>query len=202
MSRQINLVIQSGSRHAVSAERALLVLGLALVVLLAYWGYLFFQTAKLGKEAASVAAQITTQKKQLADVKQKLAARLDKDVGNAEIEALKVRSKAGEDLLSRLPNEANGGAQGYAAHMKTLAQISEKGIWLTALNITDGGKKVSLEGRSLRADAVLAYAKRANAQFSPLGVRFTSLELTPPVPVKDGDKDKAAATPVVSFKLF
>ena len=152
-------------------------LGAMLAALLGYAVYGWLGTARLGDTVADSDARMAGEKAALQALEQKLAARPKLEHILAQIDAHKALAGESQEIVSLL--RSGGGSEGYSAHLATLARISEQGVWLTSVKIGNAGKAVSLAGRSLHYDSVLRYAQRLNQQFSPYGVQFTQVELTP-----------------------
>lgn len=200
MSQQINLLKQ---RHEPigSALLALGALVLMLVGLLGYGGGLLAEASRLQK-TANVSTQGLAQVKQgLQDLRQRLAAENDRPALKAEIEELKPKAEAFKQLVDQVRSGGLGSAEGYANHLNALARVSEAGLWLTQVKVSNSGKVVHISGRALRNEAVMRYAKRLNESFAGFGVQFNSLEMTPENVAKAGDVGKPVLT-TVAFKLF
>lgn len=201
MSRQINLLVKVHAIPLLSARRTLALVCLQLAVLLAIAANSGTKAWSLGAQAAAGAAEVAAEKSKLADLRKKSQAAAGETAAlAAELAQLTLRAKSSESLLKQIGKGDTENLQGYAAHMQVLARIAEDGVWLTAFAISEGGKKITLEGRALSAQAVLDYAKRANAQFAPLGVKFSGLDLQPPPPAKNA-APTAPAEPV-GFKFY
>jgi hypothetical protein len=52
-------------------------------------------------------------------------------------------------------------------------------LWLTNVEIRDGGKAIKISGRALNNAAALNYGRNLNAAFAARGARFTTLEMAP-----------------------
>ena len=198
MSQQINLLVQEAVAPALSALRSLIGFGVMLAAFLGYAAIAWLGTARLGDTVAQSDAQVAAEKAALQAVEQKLTARPKLADILAQIDALKALAGESQEVVNLLRSGA-GGSEGYSGHLATLARISEEGVWLTGVKIGNGGKTVSLAGRSLHHESVLRYAQRLNEQFSSYGVQFTAVELTPDVAKERGS---GPALSSVAFKLF
>lgn len=201
MSRQLNLLVRRSPTRLLNARRALLLLGLQLALMGAIGGVAGTRSWLQAREAAAGAAEMAALKRDLDNLAKKTQSQNAQAAAlAAELEALKLTLKSSEAMVQSLNKNASLSSDGYAPQMQMLARIAEQKVWLTGVSITQGGKNMTLDGRAVTAEAVLEYAQRANAQFAPLGVRFSSLELTPPAPVKDSAT--TAVSEPVAFKLF
>jgi len=207
VSKQINLLVQGEGPPPLSALRTLIGFGVMIAAFLGYTAVSWFQTARLGDAAAQSDAQLAVEKAAVKALEQKLGARPKLAEIVAQIEALKPQAAESQELL-KLLRGGEGDSEGYSGHLTTLARISEDGVWLTGIKIGNAGKMVSVEGRSLRNESVLRYARRLNEQFSAYGVQFSAVELTDalestPEAAKMGAARSAGpALSSFAFKLF
>lgn len=205
MSQQINLLVQEQRGPAISALRSLIGLGAILLLYLAYTAYGWIGSFQLGDTAELSNAQLVAEKAKLKDLEQKLGARPKQEELLAQIEALRAPVEESRLVIDLVQTGAGSSAAGYSGHMTALARISEDGVWLSAISITNAGKAVRLEGRSLRADAVMRYAQRLNEQFAAYGAQFSGLELTPGSEQPQASREGGGPAPALSsvaFKLF
>ncbi len=197
MSQQINLLKQ---RHEPigSALLALASAALMLVGLLAYWGVLLADANRLQQTVSAGKQELARVKAALQAVQQRQAGGNDGATLKAELAALRPKVEAVRQLVDQVRSSGLGSPEGYASYLTTLASISEDGLWLTHVAVSNAGKVVRISGRALRNESVIRYAGRLNAAFAPHGVQFNSLEMTPESLVR---ADKPLLT-TVSFKLF
>ncbi len=199
MSQQINLLVHEQRAPALTALRALIGLVVMLVAFLGYGAYAWLGTARLGDTVAQSNAQVAAEKATLQALEQKLGARPKTADLDAEIKALTAQAAESQEIVNLLRSGGGAGSEGYTGHLTTLARVSEEGLWLTSVKVSNAGRTVSLAGRSLRHESVLRYAQRLNEQFSAYGVQFTALELAPEAG-KEGASGTASSS--VAFKLF
>ena len=76
--------------------------------------------------------------------------------------------------------------------------LNEPGLWLTALTVSAGGKRMELHGEARNGASVLRFARRANESLQPLTLHLDSLELQPAA----GGSASAAGSGAVSFRLY
>jgi hypothetical protein len=194
VTQQINLLIQKQLTPKVSAERTLIALALLLAASLTYAFIERRQTSKVVETATRGAAQLTAQKAAVKMLEKRLAQRPKGDELNAEVTWLRELAANKQRVLETLRAGTGGSDAGYHAHLVALARVSENGVWLNSLRISDAGTKVILAGQSLSQEAVIRYAQRLNEQFAPFGAKFTSLDITAPLTAP-------GMPPVVGFTL-
>lgn len=193
MTQHINLLFKKPDLTAPVGRLLLAPLAAVLLVLLALWA--MGQT-----DEAQARRNEQAEQQQLQQARARLDASLKTSGGNLdkEIEALKPRAQAAQLVLGKL--DTLGRRQGYSDYLNALASVSEKGVWLNKVEITQGGKAVSLSGRAMDKSTVLAYVKKLNARFASLGVSFSTLDITPEA-AQGNAGAPGSALAVVAFKL-
>lgn len=200
MSQQINLLDRP--REPVgSALGGLAVVAVVLLGLVSYEAELVVETNRLRKAADAGQRDLTQVNAAMQAMRQRADADNDATAIKAEIDALKPKAEAVQQLLEPIRNGSLGSTEGYARYLSTLASVSEEGLWLTNVSITNAGKVMTLNGRALRNESVLKYAKRLNEAFASYGVQFNSVEMTPENLTQTGAMGKPVLT-TVSFRLF
>ena len=200
MSQQINL-LRRAHKPIGSALAAIAVLLVLLLGLLAYASVLRTQTAALQQEVQAGERQLQQTKAALMALSARTTAPGNAASVDGEIEALKSRLALAQQWSELISNGSLGSPDGFSSHFRTLNSMSEPGLWLTNVQISDAGKRVNLGGRSLKGESVLRYAEKLNYAFSAQGVQFTAVEMTPEDLVRSGDAGKTLLSSV-NFRLF
>lgn len=198
MTQQINL-LRPKDRSFGAAVGAGASIGLALIVFAVYYQSVWSETRRLRavvevKADALVKLRSDVDKLQADKKKQGDATAL-----TAEIAAMRPQAVVFGALVKDVQGGGLGSAEGFARYYQTLGSISENGLWITSIDVSKGGTAVTLNGRALRNDAVMQYARRLNDAFTPHNVRFNSLELTPEALSKPGAP--APTVTAIAFKL-
>lgn len=195
MSQQINLRIERPPGPRFSAAIAALCLVLVLSVMLGYWQLQRHNTDLRQQSLAQGERQLEALRMNRQGLQAELGARI------ARREARAAATEHGRRQLSaalreRLGSGEFGSPGGYARHLEILAQIPGAGVWLTAIAISRAGKVMTLEGRAVDRNAVLAYAEVLNSRFAALEVSFAALELN----AGAGDAAQGGTVPL-TFRL-
>ncbi len=200
MSQQINL-LEERREPLGSALLALASVALMLVGLLAYWGVLLTDSNRLQPSANAGKQELARVKAALQVEQQRQTGGHDGATLKAELAVLRPQAEAVRQLVDQVRSGALGSREGYASYLIVLASISEDGLWLTHVAVSNAGKAVRISGRALRNESVMRYAGRLNKAFALHGVQFNALEMTPESLVRAGETGKPVLT-TVSFKLF
>jgi hypothetical protein len=180
VSQQINLLVKKQERPAVSAERTSIAIALLLAASITYALVERKQTAKVVDSANRMQAQVASQKAALKTLEEKIAGRPKGEELATEVAWLRDVAAGKHRVLEMLRAGSGGSESGYHAHLVALARISENGVWLSQVQISEAGTRISVAGGALDPDAVVRYAQRLNEQFAPFGAKFTTLEMTAP----------------------
>jgi Tfp pilus assembly protein PilN len=170
MSQQLNLLPKAKTNYS-PALAALLILGIVILVLFAIWGVKRSILASARAEEAASAVQLKVVTAQLEERFRARSAQL-----NAEIEALRPRAAAAEQVLALAAGV--GKPEGYSPYFSALATVREEGVWLTGVTVNQAGKSLRLSGQSLDKDALLRYTRRVDAAFANEGIHLSALEMT------------------------
>jgi hypothetical protein len=198
LSQQINLLAHEERPPILSGLRVLIGAAVLIPPILAYGAYVWVASSRLASTVARNDAAIAAERTTMNSLTQQINNRPVPVNLSTEIDALKPLAGQSLEVLNLLRQNAGKSNEGYAVYLALLARVTEDGLWLTSVKISNSGRSVSLAGNSMRKEAVLRYVQRLNEQFAPHGVRFGALELTPE-PVKEGTT--AVQSPVVAFKL-
>ena len=196
MVQHINLLTQRKARQGS--------LGLSLAAL----GLLTLGLAGMAAKAEWQIHQLSQQEERTQQALADLKAALEKKrqaLGMAESEAMtrqvaQLRSEieAKRGWLDSLQKGELGSANGYSQWLETLAGVHVEGVWLQGVDIGKGGQSLSLQGKSMNADAVMRYIEQVNEAFKPMNVRFNSMEITQDAVDAQGPMRSATT---LSFKI-
>ena len=195
MSQQINL-LQPRGRSLGAAAWALAAVGVVIVALLVYHQSLMAETGRLRETANAGQQKIDNVKSAIESQQKQRDARGSAASLAEEIAALRPRAEAVNQLLKELRGGSLGNSEGFSRYFDALGSVSEQGLWVTSVTVSNGGRAVSVSGRAMRNESVMQYARRLNDAFARYDVRFNSLELTPE------NLTRPAGAPVLTTMLF
>lgn len=199
MSQQINLLPPVPRGPALSAPRALMLVGAWTLVMLWHSAQVSAQTNSAMQLADRSASELQQQQMLLQALKKKLGESSQPGSIAEQIAALEPQTRVSRDLLARLENGELGSLEGYGAQLSELASLPAQGVWITQAKVTDAGRKLHIEGRALKKEQILPYTKSLNAAIQKYGVRLQHVEISPMRPATDED---TSGSPVFTFKLY
>lgn len=156
MSQQINLFnpLFLEKKKYFSAVTMTQALGLIVLGLAVFYAFAFWQDRNLARQIGESGRAYEQQKQQFAKITAELSpekreAQLDQDLKSIEAAIALRRS-----LMGELGTGGLAGSAGYSEYLRAFARQTVQGLWLTSLQIAEGGGQLTMSGRALQADLV------------------------------------------------
>ncbi len=179
MSQQINLYQPMfRKQQVVFSARTSLAMAVGFLVLLALWWLLLDQ--RVGSLQQQLQQQQSAEGRLAARVAELSAAQQEIEPDPLLIDRVEqlerraaslVRSR--ETVSRRLPDPDLS----ISARLESLAERHPSGLWLTAIEIAEGGREVALAGRMLNAPLLPEYLARLGGEPAFSGLAFRALEI-------------------------
>jgi hypothetical protein len=190
----INLLQRTADSHATA--------WILLVLLVATIGGIVVHGGTVRAQAQAEARRADELAQQVKELQARLAARQGDQAKSAaalslrkEIDALEPQAQATQALVDAVGNAEGGSSDEFSRPLVAMTGLTEPGLWLTALTLSGGGKRLELQGQAGNGASVLRFARRANASLQPLTLRLDSLEMQPADATAPGRS-------TVSFRLY
>lgn len=182
MIQQINLYqpIFRKQEKVFSAKTMAQAAGLLLAGLVLFYGYVSWETSVLGEQAEQMQVQREDRVQRLARLAQAFPERVRSLELEREVAALQDEVQRKEQLLSRLSETSAGNRAGFVSHLEGLARRRPDGLWLTRVNIIDGGTGMRLDGAAYRPERVPQYLQKLTAEPAFHGIEFSHFRLARP----------------------
>jgi hypothetical protein len=198
VSQQINLFnpLFLKQKKYFSALTMTQALGLLVLGLAAFYGFAFWQNLSLARQTAESERAYEQQKRQFVKVTaeltpQKRDTQLDQDLRNTEA-AIASR----QALLGELQTGVMADSAGYSEYLRAFARQTVHGLWLTSIQIAEGGAQLSMSGRALEADLVPVLIGRLKQESVLRGRPLEALAIT-----RSGAAGKGAGRAIVDFTV-
>ena len=197
MSQQINLFnpqLLKQEKHF-SALTMTQALGLVVLGVAAFYGFALWQDRNLARQSGDSERDYQQQKQQFAKVTAELSpdkreAQLDQDLKSAEA-AIAMR----QALLRELQAGVASDSAGYSEYLRAFARRTVQGLWLTSIQIAEGGAQLTMSGQALQADLVPLLIARLRQERVLRGRPLDALAISQVAAGKD------AARAIVTFTL-
>lgn len=201
MTEQINLYVKPPS---VSAP--LMVAGAAVALaIVAMTGWAITNEARISSResnAQETMARVQLLQKQVADQRRVLGLP-DFQMQRKEIADLQSKVDSNRELLSQLDKGEIGTRQGHSRIFEAIAMSSEKGLWLTSVDITKSGQNIVLGGRAYNSDVVLRFSRRLNESMERRGLdfRFSGVDMSKGPLVSSAARDQVAVPKIDGIRF-
>ena len=156
MSQQINLFNPQflEKKKYFSALAMTQALGLIVLGMAAFYGFAFWQDRNLARQNGESGRAYEQQKQQFTKITadlspEKRETQLDQDLKSIEA-AIALR----QSLLRELGTGGSPGSAGFSEYLRAFARQTVQGLWLTSIQIAEGGAQLTMSGRALQADLV------------------------------------------------
>lgn len=179
MAQQINLFspLFLKRRKYFSAVTMLQALALLLGGVLAFYGYVVYETRTLQRVASDASAQLAAQSANVAKMAKEYSPQGRSRVLEDEAARLGVRLKQREDILAQLRTGV-GNADGFARYLTAFARQTTPGVWITGIALTGDEAELALAGRAVHPDLIPGYLRVLNKEEVMRGRRIGQLRLT------------------------
>lgn len=202
MAQQINLFspLFLRKRKYFSALTMVQALALLLGGILAFYGYIVYETRQLQRVASDASAQLAAQSANVAKMAKEYSPQGRSRVLEDEAARLGARLKQREEILAQL-RTGLGNADGFARYLTAFARQTTPGIWITAISLGGDESELALTGRAVHADLIPGYLRVLNKEEVMRGRRIGQLRLTareeapPPTTATPGANPAAAPKP-------
>ena len=187
MSQQINLFNPQflEKRKYFSALAMTQALGLLVLGMTVFYGFAFWQGRNLARQTGESERVYEQQKQRFTKVTAELSpekreAQLDQDLKSIEA-AIALR----QSLLRELGTSGLAGPTGYSEYLRAFARQTVQGLWLTSIQIAEGGGQLTMSGRALQADLVPVLIGRLKQESVLRGRPLEALAITRSTAGKD-----------------
>ena len=178
MTQQVNLLIDDlrPQRAVLTSAQALSGVAVFAVLLVSISAYQWFGISAVSGHRETLSRQLAT----LADSNAKARASINlvEDPKLADTVAdLRTQLQSRTLLTTVLTGSTNGRSAGFAERFDELASSTRPGLWLTDIELTDGGRRVRLAGMTTDPVLVPQFLKNLGSGSQFVGHRFDSFEL-------------------------
>lgn len=182
MSQQINLFnpIFLKQKKYLSVATMAQALGLIFLGSIVLAAFAFYQSSRLGTQAASTSAHLGLAQAQLTKFNAEYAPRQKSKAIEQALQKTEDDVKVAQQILATLQKGELGNTKGYSEYLRAFSRQQVEGLWLTGFRIDGAGAAIGLEGRALRPDLVPTYINRLKRESVMQGKSFATLEMSVP----------------------
>lgn len=182
MNQQINLYRDPSKRPRKPVDSLHILMAIAaLAIVLASWtGWSLWQAAELEREAEHLAGERDVLDQRVAELTADLGALRDARPDPAEIERLRAELEAKRNLFDYLRDGPLAERTGFSGHIEGLARRVVDDLWLSRIRLTEGGRKLRLNGHALDPRRVPEFIGALGEESSYAGHTFRRLDMRRP----------------------
>jgi uncharacterized small protein (DUF1192 family) len=183
VNQQINLYqpIFRRQKKVFSAIAMLQVCGIFLVVFASIYLYGQTKLQPLQEQSIQVRADIAKMNAQLSKMENSAAAVSPSKLVENEIARLSAELQKRQQIKDMLESQTLGNTAGLSSFMTAFARQHVQGMWLTKITVSNGGRNLGLQGKTLTSELLPQYLTRLAGEDVLNGMSFNVLNLSRPV---------------------
>lgn len=160
-----------------AAKTVALIALVAIAGLLLSYGYGQWRVNSLQGELAKLESLNDLELKRLDDLNKQFPVRKESPTLLAKLERAKLQRQAKARLIELLAGRDAGHTEGFSSVMVGLGRQIEAGMWLNKIEVSDGGRAMSLLGSSYRPGAIPRFVQKLGDETAFSGVEFKTFEI-------------------------
>jgi hypothetical protein len=178
MIQQINLHVAPPVKNIWKDYFPFVQVGVALSVIIIVFAIFFIgQKVSLNKQLAEVQVLVQESKLELDQLIQKRGGQDVKLSFEKDIAGLELKLKEKQVFLQVISEEGRPNVAGFSRYLEGLARQSEEGLWLTRIELFNGGRSMGLEGLTSEPEYVPRLIKKLGNETAFTGTEFDIFKL-------------------------
>lgn len=159
MRQQVNLLPDGFAKQQVPVSTIQIVsaAGALLVLLTVITFVTGLRTGSLEKQVSRTNVQKDQAAAEVEDLTARLAAHTADSALATRLQSLESRVQARQRLIALLGASEAGNVSGFSAYLRGLSERSIRGVWLTGIELTSGGKFIAFSGKTNRPENVPSF---------------------------------------------
>jgi len=201
MSQQINLYnpLLLKQQKLFSLKTMTQALGLIVVGMFVFYGYVSYRVANLEEQAAQTEQQHKTTLAKLERTKAEAGPRAPSALLADELARTEMHLQTRRHIISLLEQGDLGNREGFSGYFRALSRRTMEGLWLTHFQVSGAGE-VGISGRTLKPELVPAFINQLKQEPVLAGKTFASLEMHRATP--SAASSKMATPAYIEFSLL
>jgi Tfp pilus assembly protein PilN len=182
VNQQINLY-QPIFRRQKKVFSAVAMLQVALIFFVVFASIYLYGQSKLQplrEQSAQVRAELAKVNAQLSKMENSADKESPSKLMENEIARLTAELEKRRQIMDVLQNQTLGNTAGLSAYMTAFARQHVQGMWLTKVSVSNGGRNLGLQGKTLNSELVPQYLARLGGEDVLNGMSFNALQLSQP----------------------
>lgn len=189
-------------RVLMPARQVALGWGLAVLLLLGFYGWQSYEWTRLQAAQKRSAESVTQMQEEVKRIAATLSSRKASPEALARLQARETEVAAKSRVLDRLQGGELGSREGHSAVLQSLARNIVSGLWLTGITVQGASNDVLLEGRTADPGFLPEYLARLGRDDPLRGQAFNALHVARPAEdASAGPASKRSAPPWLEFRV-
>jgi len=174
MHQQINLYqpVAASSDEPFSAKMMMLLVGLSCILMMAFYGMLFWTKNDLKVELTSLSVQLEQTKKTVEHLEATVGNLTNSEKEQKQLQHLKNIFNSKKDALNDLSSLVSGNNKGLSDYFYSLARKNIEAIWFENINVYSGGEHMNLYGQTSDAKSIPGFVLSLKEESVFKGVSF------------------------------
>ncbi|MEX2353014.1 MAG: PilN domain-containing protein [Gammaproteobacteria bacterium] len=180
MNQQINLYqpIFRRQKKVFSAVTMLQICALFVVVFTGIYVYGEMKLQPLRTQLANLDRDLRQQNAEMAKLEGRQTGESGSRLLENEVTRLTNELARHQRVQTMLSSRAMGNTRGLSGYFEAFARQHVQGLWLTKITVTDGGRNLGLNGKTLSSELVPVYINRLTGEQLLNGTAFNVMELS------------------------
>jgi len=180
--QQVNLFqpVFRKKQEPLTARAMVQVCATVLAGLVLMYGYISWRVADLDQELVQLQAQHADSLRRLEEASRKFPARKKSQLLGAEVQRLAAEKAAKQRVIRAISQGGPSEGRGFSGYLEGLARQRVDGLWLTGLDVADGGADVGIYGSTLKPELVPVFLQKLSAEIAFSGKEFKTFKMVRP----------------------
>ncbi|ROH87218.1 hypothetical protein ED236_05995 [Pseudomethylobacillus aquaticus] len=182
MSQQINLLnpALATPRELLTAERMLLMLLLAMVLMLVHYAFARQQLQEMAQQRKVAAETLVQLQEQLRATAARYTPRQPSIALQQEVASITQQLEARQQMLQAIEQDAVSGANAFSGLLRAFARQDTEGLWLTNISMDTSRDALRIAGKALRPELLPEYIDKLSREPLLQGRSFAALRMQTP----------------------
>lgn len=179
MTQQINLFNPAlrAKREWLTGKWLLNGIGVMVVLLGLYGGVVRWENQRLTEESSRVSADLVRMQEEMSRLNQEIGERKVGSETQAALQRAEAALQGRERVREAFSSGALGSPEGFSEFLRAFARQAQDGLWMVGLQMAEGGRNITLEGRTVTPDQIPGYIRALNNEPTLRGRSFEALNV-------------------------
>ena len=165
-------------KKGLTVRTLFLIYGVSVMALVLLQGFTYWRVHGLEKDLMSLQARQEKELKRVAELGKQFPGAQQSSALVAEVTRLRNERNTKQRVVNILDGKELGNANGYSQYFEGVARRHVDGLWVTALELRNGGSTIGINGSALRPNLVPRFLKELAQEDAFRGREFKTFKMT------------------------